>query len=283
LNFNSKSHIVVVVSDLHTNSTVGLLPAHTILDDGLSVGLGKPQLWVYQKWTDFWDYVYDLKNQIGATVVTIANGELADNLQYRTTQLVTLNTADILSMVESVWTNAREITDHLIVTRGTAAHSGPSACLDELAAKALEAEPFERHESRSIHSWWHFDGIIGGLNIQAAHHPQTAGRLPHTMQAAVMRQSFMIELQCTRSNRPIPDVAIRSHIHYAADSGIYTRPRTFYTWGWQLTPEFGHRLGTAQYARPIGGLILVIRDGKLTIDNSQTFQLERNPPWTLPA
>lgn len=205
-------------------------------------------------------------------------GEALDDLQHRTTQLITVNKADIVKLGALVWERPRDMSDSFIVLRGTEAHSGASACYDELLAMDLEADP---DEWAGTHSWWYWRGrpAPDGPLIDAAHHPQTSGRLPHTQNAAASRQSFMIELKAGRAEQPVPDIAVRGHVHYAADSGIYTRPRTFYCRAWQLTTAYGSRLGEAGYVLPVGTLVLIIRDGKVTpLDLHYTAP--EKPIWT---
>ena len=50
----SKSELLVVVSDLHCGSDVGLLPPSSNLSTGNTIGIGKnyAQEWLWDCWTD---------------------------------------------------------------------------------------------------------------------------------------------------------------------------------------------------------------------------------------
>jgi len=268
--------IVAFPADEHVNSTVGVLPTYAELKEGGFHKNDDAQDWLWRQWRASWDAVWNIKKETGGKLVVVNMGDALDDPKHATTEIVSLNKGTIINMARQVYERPREMADYFIVLRGTDAHTGPNATWEELLAEMLEATPDEQAGSWS---WWFWEAVLGEVWIDAAHHPQTSGRLPHTMGAAPSRQSFMLELQSVRARKRCPDVAVRAHVHYAADSGIYTRPRTFYCRPWQLTPAYGHRLGAGAYVRPVGTLVLVVQGGKVTpVD--LCYDAPTREPWT---
>ncbi len=132
--------IVAVNADLHVNSTVGLLCPRFTLDDGGAYSSSKAQRWAWNHWLSYWKDVEAEKKRLNAPVIAVLNGDIADDNYHCTTQLVTRNKADIIHMVGETLRPCLDVADHVFITRGTEAHVGPNACLDELVAKDIGAE-----------------------------------------------------------------------------------------------------------------------------------------------
>jgi hypothetical protein len=274
---SGQTYILAAPADQHVNSTVGVLPKYAELVEGGFHRNGPVQNWIWRKWLESWEGIWTLKKETGGKLIVLNLGDALDDPKHATTQIVSGNKASILRMAARVFERPREMADWFFVLRGTEAHTGLSATWEELLAEDLDAE----RSPDGLWSWWYWEGVVGGVWVDAAHHPQTAGRLPHTQAAAPSRQSFMLELQAVRSERQVPDVALRAHAHYAGDSGVFTRPRTFYCPPWQLTSAFGHRLGAGAFVRPVGTLALIIRDRRVTPVTDYIYRAPRREPWTV--
>jgi len=279
--FKRKSEAVVVAlpADVHVNSTIGVLPRYCAREEGGFHRNDATQNWLRRCWDKDWDRIWNIKKDVGGPLVTIAPGDLVDDPKHATVQVVSAHEVTILHMGMEVFGRPREMSDHFVVVQGTEAHTGLGNKLEALLGEMLEAEPTE--DGRF--SWPYWRGELGGLKIDVAHHAQTSGRLPHTMSAAPSRQSFMVELESVRADEEVPDVEVRAHNHYGGDSGIFTKPRTFYCPPWQLTPAFGQRLGAkGKTVRPVGTLVLIIKDGRLTPD-VVPYRAPEGARWTLPG
>lgn len=247
--------IVAVVGDLHVNSTVGLFPPRVTLDDGGEYGASKRQKWLWRNWLDFWSHVKEAAADADRCYVVL-NGELADDLNHRSTQLVTRNTTDMMRMSIAVLQPALEVGDYFFVTRGTEAHSGPSACLDEAIAEDIGAIP----HPDGMASWWSFIGDIGGTRFDIAHHSGHGSRRPWTRGGEANRlAAHMVYRYAERAMR-LPDFVLRGHSHNPTDSYDNHPTRAIVLPSWQLTNAFGHKLGNDWY--PVGGLYIVLNDGK---------------------
>jgi len=70
--------IVVVFSDIHVNSTAGLLPPKVRRDDGSTHLSNKTQRWLWKQYLALWAYVAERKELLGARVTVVFNGDGPD-------------------------------------------------------------------------------------------------------------------------------------------------------------------------------------------------------------
>jgi hypothetical protein len=274
----SETFVVAFPSDEHVNSTVALLPRYAELYEGGYHRNDKVQSWILDCWEDSWKKIWDIKKETGGKLIVVNNGDALDDPVHATTHIVSLHKLSVIDMALKVYDKPRDMADCWFQIRGTEAHVGPDASWEEILADEMEAEP-DPVTGRS--SWWYWEAEIGGVKMDAAHHPETGGRMPHTQNAAASRQSFMLELHYGRDGEEPPLVSVRSHKHQAADSGVYTKPRVFYTWSWQLTPVYARRWGAGARVKPIGTLVLVIKDGRVTVIPDIVYQPKRRKPWRI--
>jgi hypothetical protein len=253
--------LVVVVSDTHINSTVGLLNRRINLDDGGQYVSSKSQNWLYNNFLSFCKEIETEKRRLSAPTIVIFNGDIADDNQHKTTQLITGNKADILRMTVDTLNPIIELADHIIVMRGTEAHVGPSASMDEMFADDISADK----SAENIFSWWEFRGMIGGVTFDIAHHPGTFSGMPHTAHAPAGKVATRIEYDYAIAGKKPPDIAIRSHNHIFSDSGLSYETRAFITLPWQLTTSYGHRKGFSGRIMPVGGMYFVCEKGKYDV------------------
>ena len=180
--------VLALTGDLHTNSTVALCPPRVELDDGGVYLQNKQQAWLWARWLEFWQAAADLKTQHNAELVTLLNGELADDNYHNTTQLISKHKGDQAKAALAVMEPVQQVSDRIFATRGSEAHSGLNASMDESLARAIGATPDENgHYAR-----WYFRGVIDGLRIDASHHPGTGHARPWTKGADANRLAQMV-------------------------------------------------------------------------------------------
>lgn len=239
---------LIVVSDLHINSTIGLLAPNIKLSDGQRVTHAQHQAW---QWSCFQDFLSTRKH---GRVVTVINGEIADILHHKTTQLVTNDLPSIIDMALATLEPLTSLSEKIIVTKGTEAHSGLGSHLDELIAREIGADTLGT--SDRAHWWAEF--MIEGVKFDAAHHPRFGGGSYHTSHNAASRLAVDALTYAVKFDRPCPDVILRSHNHTFSDSGLNYPTRAFVTPAWQLSTHYSHRLGFGGKPMPIGGLIFYV-------------------------
>lgn len=247
--------IVVSVSDLHINSTVGLCPAHIHLDDGGYYTPSTFQTKLFECWTDFWSQVKQEKESHKARLVTVLNGDIVDGDHHRSPQIVSTNMETQRQAALDILEPVRDISDDMYVIRGTEAHNGLSCQAEEAIAHTLHACPTQD----GAWSWWNLKAVFGGVGFDFAHHGQM-GRLPWTKPNLLSRLAVEIELAYYRAGLPLPAYAVRGHNHRSGDTGLNFPVRVISLPGWQGPTAFVHRIQPGALPE-IGGAIFTIEKG----------------------
>lgn len=245
----------MVVGDLHVNSTVGLITPTTNLDDGGTYRSSKGQRWLWRSWLDFWNEVSTVKRKTKRTEVwTVFNGDLVDiNGKHKQTQNISQNEADVFRMAIDTLEPALNISERVFVIRGTAAHVGSSASLEEKIAVDIDAEKCVEN-----YSWWELLLECEGVQFDIRHHGPL-GRMDHTRGNALNRRAT--EMMRKYANRRCPDVALQSHQHRFSSSSDEFPIKVYALPAWQLITEFVHRISNIMPA-DIGGMYFVCDKGE---------------------
>ena len=265
--------ILAVVGDTHINSSVGLSPLTINLDDGGTYRASKAQRWLWYNWLDYWECVAKLVTQHDAKVWTVFNGDLVEgDGKNRSHQLITQNDTTVMSMALDAIQPALEASDRLFVVRGTAAHVGLSASLEEKVAIDIEAVKCKETDT---YSWWKLLLDCDGVLFDITHHGKV-GRLPWT-------KSNPLNVTATRlimhyAGYRLPKVAIRSHNHIYVDTFNNYPIRVIANPAWQLKTEYSHRLDIIEEA-DIGGSIFICDGGNLYEPIIKQYKPERQRPW----
>jgi hypothetical protein len=266
--------IVAVAGDLHTNSTVALSRPSFLLDEGGQYRASRVQRWIWRHWLDYWQEIADAKGRTGFPVVAVLNGELADDNYHATTQLVTRNNADQIRHAVSVLEPCMDVADHIVVTRGTEAHSKQNATMDELIAEDIGAV----QDSNGHHAQWAFRAQLFGVRVLVTHHPQGGGggRSWTRDNAANMLAADIMLSHHDAGEKP-PDLVFTGHIHKPMDSYDTHRTRVIGHPSWQLCTSFGYRIGAGvKPFLPIGSAYAVIQDGHYEVTKCyKTWDLTR--------
>lgn len=250
--------ILAVVSDLHTNSTVGLCPPGVQLDDGGTYRAGKTQRWLWSSWLNYWTQVTELQVQFQAPLWIVCNGDAFDGDHHDTYQVITRNPADMLHIAAQVFETLPKW-EHLFIVRGTPAHVGKGASLEETLAADLSATG---DTATGTASWWHLPLDCDGVLFDIAHHG-TMGSLPWTKANAANKLAALTVFDYAGHGGKLPHVVIRSHRHEYADSGGNFPVLAIQSPAWQLPTEYTRRLAPAALG-DIGGLVFVCHEGRYT-------------------
>lgn len=246
------STTVICVSDLHINSTIGLLAPSIKLSDGQTVSQSPAQEWI---WSCFMDF---LKTKSHGRVIAVINGEIADSNYHRTTQLITEDLPSIIDMAVATIDPLVSMADKVIVTKGTEAHSGLGGHIDELVAREIGAEKLGTNDH--AHWWASFD--VEQVSFDVAHHPRFGQGSYHTSHNTAGKLAADALLYCAKFGQFPPDLLIRSHNHAFSDSGLNYPVHAMVTPPWQLGTHFSHRLGYGGKLMPIGGLFIYVSGDK---------------------
>jgi len=203
------SVVVAVVGDLHIGSTVGLCPRRVALDDGGAYEASKSQRWLWRCWEDYWRQVAERKAD-GAQVVVVLNGDLCDRNVHSHYQLWTINRATLQAAVLAALAPVLPIADYVVVVRGTEAHTGQSAEMEEWLARDIDAVPDEQAGSAS---WWYWEATIAGHNLALAHHPGTNSTRPWTQGGGGPVTRGVIQTNRQAVYLPDADIVVNGHTH----------------------------------------------------------------------
>lgn len=252
--------ILAVVSDTHTNSTVALAAPRLALDDGGEYRASKIQLWLWWRWLEYWAAVRQVRTALGAPVLALFVGDLVDDNRHCTTQLISKNPVDQLNHADLVLRPAMASVDGAAVFRGTEAHTGVSAHLEEIIAGRIATI-----RPKDAAAWWHMYGEFDGVSLDVAHHPGHGSMRPWTRGGEVSRLAADVVMRYARRRALAPHLALRGHNHRAGDSFETQPTRAIITPSWQLTTAFGHRLGLGGDFEPVGGAIIICHNGTYEI------------------
>lgn len=258
-----KDFAVVIVSDTHINSTVGLCKPAINLDDGGTYRISPAQHWLWRTWLRFIDDVSILTKDY--RVVVVFNGDIGEvDTKRRTTQLVTVNKATILRMVVETIEPLTDVADAIFVIRGTPAHAGKSSWLEEALARDLN---ICIKSSKDIYSHYQVKGNIGGVLFDIAHHGRM-GQLRHTAKLYAIRLAQETMDKYNDKGHQPPDIVVRSHHHRRADSGLNWPCFGVFTPGWQAPTEYIYRISGENDSDDVGGdVYLCSKDAAKTINN----------------
>ena len=271
----SSCTVVAIVGDQHANSKMGLCPRSVKLDNGGTYKPSPSQKAILKAWMQYWEIVHRQVAEHKAKLVVVFTGDCADKNRHDGLDPICRNDANILAMLGELYGPIARAANELYIVKGTEAHTGPHAQLEDQLATALKAVP---DDWEGTPAWWWLPLECGGVRFDIAHHPSTSGRKEWTKGAAPSRMSTELALQYLERGEKAPDVAVRGHIHYYADSGTARRPRVFYLDGWKVTDAFGHRLGTGGMSRAIGGMWFLCRDGQYEA-HRESWQPKRRRTW----
>jgi hypothetical protein len=268
--------IVAAVGDLHVGSTVGLCPRRVELDDGGAYEASKSQRWLWTNWEDYWRQVAALKGE-GTQVVALLNGDICDRNKHSGYQLVTLNRAVLLRMAVDTLDPVLAVADHVVIVRGTEAHVGGSAELEEELASDIKAVP---DEQAGTASWWCWEATLDGYKILAQHHPGTNSTRPWTQGGGANRLAAMV-MHAYYGQRWAPDLVITNHVHHNEDSSDNHACRAVFNRPFSLRTAFDHRSGRGYQTPEVGGLIAQIERGRLVDLAKPCYPLPRRRPWRM--
>lgn len=250
---------IITISDTHINSAVALCPPVINLDDGGTYHASRLQSELWRFWLDFWEWAATFP----APRVLLHLGDLGElDTKRRTVQLVSANKATILRTVLETLAPALDVCERAYFIRGTMAHIGKSAWLEETIASDLD---ITARCNDSCASFWHLRRTSDGVRIDAAHHASLGAN-------AGMGANRFAERICAAYNamdEPLPHLALRAHNHRKGDSGDNWPVRAIYLPAWSAITEFGYRSGYENSLADIGGLAIVCAGG--------TYEIHKRP------
>lgn len=255
----------VVVSDLHSNSTSGLVAGAFQRRVG---GVWKPtagQRWLWAAWLDFWNVrIRGLREQHRPDQfwITLA-GDVTDGDHHETTQIITRDPAEQLELAVEVLAPAIEEADHVFVATGTPTHVGNAGWMEERIAHDIGAtKPYARLPGYSALK---LRLNCAGVKFNIAH-KWSMGTMPHTRPNSANKLAFFAQAIAIERRTHVPDVIIRAHQHRWADSGRNYATLAIQLPCWQLPTEYVLGKGQAEEFPHIGGVWFLCEEGNYVWD-----------------
>jgi hypothetical protein len=156
---------------------------------------------------------------------------------------------------------ALAVADQVLIVRGTQAHTGRGAWIEEMIAADLDNSI--RGEVSASH--YHARLTIDGVKLDIAHHAPM-GRMPWARNTgANALASKLLWYYRVDMHKAPPALAIRAHNHqqavgYAQAGGDCIEVR--YLPAWSLATEYSYRSGYENSLADIGGLVVRISGGR---------------------
>lgn len=263
---------LILTGDHHANSTVGLCPGSITLDDEGTYTPNKTQRWLWRYWRECWQEAKAFTAQAERRI-WIMNGDLVDtNRKDRSSQYITNNKATALKIALDVIAPGLDVVDTAMVIRGTDAHVGQNAWMEENIANDITGVKVITKDDK-VSSWYHYRGVLDGLRLDVAHHT-SMGTLPWTEKNAANKLAADAVIQYTLAGNKPPDLLVRSHVHKTADSYDNYPTRAVILPAWQSMTNYGTRLNPNRLS-DIGMIIFLVENGKIVGEKKMIEKLSQ--------
>ena len=243
-------NVLVVISDTHIGSTTALAPQTYELHNRNTLELSTVQAntlqtWVYNCWTDFWNYI-DYVRGTGKKrkrLVTAHLGDVIDGVHHQSTQLIA-EVGDQYKMALDLLEPIRDKSSYFIGIFGTGAHAGQDHATEAAIYRELSADFIGQNIVLEL----------DGLRHDLAHHGRTGTR-PWTTGATNLAAEIIIDYALTGD--PLPNYIFRGHRHVIDDSGSkFEITRLIQCPAWQLKTSHGWEVAGNTVRSDIGGVIV---------------------------
>lgn len=268
---------LLIVSDPHSNSTVGLAKPLIQLDDGDTVHASVPRRWLFWVWEDILKKAQERAYEYGSELYGLVNGDAVEtDAKKRTNQVITRNTTTARQIAIDVFEPFFQACKGVYVVRGTEAHVGQQAEAEEAFAENFDNTIKDTENGRA--SWQYLLLDIEGVRLDIAHHPRGGGNgRPMNRTAGVMRLASDALFEYADGGLTPPNLLIRSHLHGYRDSYDAFKVRAIITPAMSLLTSYVHRIGINQ-SQPVGALMVTCWDGQYKVDKF-LYDVQR-PQWT---
>lgn len=261
---------VVLFSDTHSNSTVGLLNDKGVeLDDEQTVLPSKIQTkFLWKSWLEFVEFVKGTAK--GGKLFVVANGDLCDIFNNTaSSQTITSNRETVLDLMVANHAALINVSDRTWIVRGTEAHTGLSAQLECKYAADIGAEGNTAH--------WEVPLDIGGILFEITHHASSSGR-SWTRSGNAVRLAADTIIEYAEHRERVPDLVIRGHVHRWNDSGdTFENCRAITLPCWALKTAHVYKIQNASQLPQIGGLVVECQNGKYNLHKFKRYPQRTQP------
>ena len=196
---DKKPEIVLVLSDLHCGSDVGLLPEEVYLEDGQKIGYGKNK-WQAWLWKSFQETQQLLLSKIGNDpFILVCNGDALEGIHHRSDEVVAAKIMEHLTIVKACLEPLVKKAHTSYFVRGTECH-----------VRDLETVVAKEFGAGKAHDFIQFE--VNGVLIDARHHISCTSRL-HLESTALGVMAANNRSNAIRAGHRPARVFLRGHRH----------------------------------------------------------------------
>jgi len=258
-----RPRLLVVVSDLHCGSTVGLMPPDSENMAGNTINFGKNhhQAWLWEKWTAAQKTVAEIAGD--DPLVLLVNGDATEGIHHRSPEVVASLIENHCAMAATALRPFSQRAVETLVVKGTECHTHD---IESYLARLLGAREGLAREK------WLFR--MNGCLIDATHHIGVTSRayLEATAMSVAMGNA---RLNSVRAGHEPASVFLRAHRHCG---GWFSDGASMLciTGGWQFLTRHGAKVVPDAIPRP--SVIVLDWRGKPERALPQVHNLHFNPP-----
>lgn len=204
------SKLLVVVSDLHCGSTVGLLPPGLNTADGTEMVQNAVQRWLWDCWQQAIAFAERVVGDDECQL--IVNGDCLEGLHHQSKQVISADIGDHITAAIEALQPLAGMADQTHIVVGTECHTQNA---EHGIGKALNAS-INPATKRHAHDRLTLE--FNGLLLSASHHTSATSR--QWLESGEYSRAISQErLACSRAGWRVPDIYLRAHRHV---SGFYT-------------------------------------------------------------
>jgi hypothetical protein len=197
--------VVVVVNDIHSGSTAGLLPPDFETLEGNRIAQNRFQAWLWACWshaTTEW-----LPKVVGCDPwALVLNGDLVEGCHHGTKEVISPDEGDHKAAAVQILKPLADSAARVFVTEGTECHSKTA---EHSIAKELGAVP---DPDTGKHAWPRLELTVAGTLCAFDHH------IPATIRSYLEASQYSMALgveriEAQRNGVACPKVIVRAHRH----------------------------------------------------------------------
>lgn len=233
--------ILVVLSDLHCGSTVGLLPPGFTAADGNEIRQNRYQEWLWACWTDATgDY---FRRMVGdEPFVLLLNGDLIEGNHHGTKQIVSADVADHYEAAVQCLEPLAKKAAAVHITLGTECHTHS---VEAGIGKKFGAS---KCPDTGKHAHARLTFRMCGCLVSATHHCSATSR-PWLESGEYARALHGERTECVRAGWPVPQLLFRAHRHRAGYFTDYAAGLVV-TGAWQGPTRHTHKAVPGAVCQP---------------------------------
>jgi len=219
---------VVVIADMHAGHRSGLTPPEFQYDpeneEHMWAKFGKLQMIL-------WDFYKETIESLKPIDALLVNGDAIDGKGVRSGSTEQITTDRNVQADMAARAIALAEADSIVMTRGTAYHTGIDEDWEDLVAEKVGAKI-------GNHEWVDVNGLIFDMR-----HFVSRSVIPHGRLTAPLRDQLWNILWAEVAGYPKADIIIRSHVHYHVDGQVFGK-RVFITPALQLHTKYGSKIAS---------------------------------------